>query len=42
MSKKSKGRIGGQFVPLLYDMLECPHGKRCHMRKSFSMSPSNV
>ena len=22
--KKDKGRIGGQFVPVLYDMLDCP------------------
>ena len=35
MSKKDKGRIGGQFVPLLHEMMDCPaylemsHGARC-------------
>ena len=35
MSKKDKGRIGGQFVPLLHEMMDCPaylamsHGGKC-------------
>ena len=35
MSKKGKGRISGQFVPLLHEMMDCPsylsmsHGARC-------------
>ena len=35
MSKKDKGRISGQFVPLLHEMMDCPaylamsHGARC-------------
>ena len=35
MSKTDKGRIGGQFVPLLHEMMDCPaylamsHGARC-------------
>ena len=35
MNKKGKGRISGQFVPLLHEMMDCPpylsmsHGARC-------------
>ena len=35
MSKKDKGRISGQFVPLLHEMMDCPaylamsHGGKC-------------
>ena len=42
MSKRDKGRISGQFVPLLHEMMDCPsylamsHGARClyHARSS--------